>query len=94
MQEEEVHWRHVASVTWLIMWRGAAIGFALLLVLFFIRFLAETAGARLPFYENTILNVFGLFLAPVLVHAALLKRYQNFKIVIVKLEPEMVPVQK
>jgi len=87
MQELEVTWGRVASVWWLLAWRGvlgglligAAVGFVIGLVGFFaglsleaINLLSTVAGAAV-----------GLLWALVVVRMALKKQYGEFRLVLV-----------
>ena len=87
MQEREITWKRVASVWWLIAWRGLLGGWILAVVL---AFLIGEAGGRLGLDFPTVAAVAtalswlaGLAWGLLVVQMALKKNYKEFRLALV-----------
>jgi hypothetical protein len=93
MQELEVTWSRVASVTWLILWRAFAGGslfgaFGGLLVHIIDAFILHRPGPN-PIAAGAVGWLFGLPWFVVVVRMALKKKYGTFRIALVAQEAKL-----
>ena len=87
MQEREITWKRVASVWWLIAWRGLLGGWILAVAL---AFLIGEAGGRLGLdfptvaaIATTLSSLAGLAWSFFVVKMALEKKYEDFRLALV-----------